>query len=92
MLRDLARVLRVGDREDEVFRLDALTRAGVGVDRLPYSLRILLESLLRMEDGGSVTAADIDALARREPLPSTRTRWWRRESIASFPASDPPAY
>jgi len=42
----------------EIFRLDA-----VGGDRLPYSLKILLENLLRNEDGVSVTAEDVEALA-----------------------------
>ena len=39
--------LKVGGRTFEIFRLDALARAGVDVHRLPYSLRILLENLLR---------------------------------------------
>ncbi|HYL51580.1 MAG TPA: aconitase family protein, partial [Acidimicrobiia bacterium] len=54
--------LSVGDRDYDVFRLDAV------VDdprRLPYSLRILLENLLRHEDGTNVTADDIRALADR---------------------------
>jgi aconitate hydratase len=55
--------LRVGDRDHEVFLLGALAREGFDVDRLPYSLRILLENLLRHEDGVTVTAADIRALA-----------------------------
>jgi len=56
--------LRVGDREYEIFRLDALEKAGLPVARLPYSLKILLENLLRTEDGRAVTAGDIEALAR----------------------------
>ena len=54
--------LSVGDRDYDIFRLDAV------VDdprRLPYSLRILLENLLRHEDGTNVTADDIRALADR---------------------------
>ncbi len=54
--------LRVGNDSYEVFRLDAV------VDdprQLPYSLRILLENLLRREDGANVTADDINALADR---------------------------
>ena len=43
--------LRVADTEYAVHRLDALERAGMRVDRLPFSLRILLENLLRREHG-----------------------------------------
>jgi aconitate hydratase len=60
-------VLRVGDREYEFFALDALARAGLPVHRLPYSLRILLENLLRAEDGAVVTRGDIEALAGWRP-------------------------
>jgi len=58
-------VLRVGGREYEIFRLDALDKAGPGLStaRLPYSLRILLENLLRNENGRSVTAEEIRSLA-----------------------------
>ncbi len=59
--------LKVGGRTFEIFRLDALARAGIDVCRLPYSLRILLENLLRTEDGVIVTAQDIEALARWTP-------------------------
>ncbi len=59
--------LRVGGRTFEIFRLDALIKAGIDVRRLPYSLRILLENLLRTEDGVIVTARDIEALARWTP-------------------------
>ncbi len=54
--------LRAGDGEYTVYRLDALA-AGHDVARLPYSLKVLLENLLRHEDGVNVTAADIEALA-----------------------------
>ncbi len=51
-----------------MFDPGALARAGIGrVDSLPFSIRILLENLLRHEDGVSVTADDIEALARWEP-------------------------
>jgi aconitate hydratase len=55
--------LRVEDREYEIYRLNALQEQGLDVSRLPYSLRILLENLLRHEDGVSVTRDDILALA-----------------------------
>jgi aconitate hydratase len=57
--------LRAGDRSYAYFRLDALERAGIGkLSRLPFSLRILLENLLRCEDGRAVKRDDIEALAR----------------------------
>jgi aconitate hydratase len=59
--------LRVGAREFEIFRFEALAREGVDVSRLPFSLRILLENLLRTENGVSVRREDIEALARWEP-------------------------
>ncbi|HQU16404.1 MAG: aconitate hydratase 1 [Chromatiales bacterium 21-64-14] len=54
--------LRVGDREYEVFRLAPLS-GRFDVARLPYSLKVLLENLLRHEDGVNVSANDIEALA-----------------------------
>src|SRR6202142_3193473 len=51
-----------GEREYEIFRLDALQQR-FDVARLPFSLKVLLENLLRTEGNGSVTAADIEALA-----------------------------
>jgi len=61
------RAFRVGGNQHEIFALGALERAGLPIARLPISLRILLENLLRREDGRSVSAADIEALARWEP-------------------------
>jgi aconitate hydratase len=51
--------LRVGDAGHEIFKLSAID----GVTRLPYSLKILLENLLRTEDGANITAEHIRALA-----------------------------
>ena len=49
----------------DVFRLDALSKAGVaGVDRLPYSMRVILEAALRNMDGFTVTEEDVLGLAR----------------------------
>ncbi|MFN3373559.1 MAG: aconitate hydratase, partial [Chloroflexus sp.] len=59
--------LTVGGRTYEIYRLDALANHGVNLARLPYSLRILLENLLRHEDGRTVTADDILALANWQP-------------------------
>ena len=55
--------LRVGAKEYEIYRLDALDKQGISTKHLPYSLRILLENLLRTEDGRNVTKDDIRALA-----------------------------
>jgi aconitate hydratase len=55
--------LRVGKHEFEIYRLNALEQHGCSVQHLPYSLRILLENLLRREDGKAVKADDIRALA-----------------------------
>jgi aconitate hydratase len=60
--------LTVGDRTYTIFRLDALERAGHSrAARLPFSLKILLENLVRFEDGRSVTKAQIAALADWDP-------------------------
>ncbi len=60
--------LTIGGRSVDIFRLDALTRAKVGsVATLPYSIRVLLENLLRNEDGKTVTRADIEAVANWDP-------------------------
>ncbi len=50
--------LTVGDQTYEIFRLDAVP----GSERLPFSLKVLLENLLRHEDGDTITADDIRAL------------------------------
>ncbi len=54
--------LEVGGRNYEVFRLGALQER-FDVARLPYSVKVLLENVLRLEDGRSVTAADVEAIA-----------------------------
>ena len=63
--------LAVGGKEYDIYRLDAVKEGHV--DRLPYSLKILLENLLRHEDGRDVTREDILALASWDPKaePST---------------------
>ena len=57
--------LSAGNRSYEIFSLAALPREKV--ERLPYSLKILLENLLRFEDGVNVTRADIEALLDWDP-------------------------
>jgi aconitate hydratase len=56
--------LKAGNKSYEIFRLNALEAKGLSLRRLPYSLRVLLENLLRQEDGKSVTADDIEFLAK----------------------------
>src|SRR5688572_17890159 len=59
--------LVVEDRTYEIFRLDALHKRGLEVSRLPFTLRVLLENLLRNEDGVAVTEGDVRALAQWNP-------------------------
>jgi len=60
--------IAVGSNKVELYRLDALVKANVGdVATLPYSLRILLENLLRHEDGKTVHPADVQAVASWNP-------------------------
>ena len=59
------RKLEAGGRSYEYFALDAIGEPNVG--RLPYSLKVLLENLLRHEDGRTVTREDILALAKADP-------------------------
>src|SRR2546423_6135328 len=72
--------LTVGNRSYDIFRIAVLERAGFNVQRLPYSLRVLLEMLLRTEDNRTVSAAHIDALAQWEPTAAPATE------IAFMPA------
>ena len=55
--------LEVDQTAYEIFRLDSVE----GSDKLPYSLKVLLENLLRTEDGANITADDIRALASWDP-------------------------
>jgi aconitate hydratase len=59
---DARATLKAGDREVEIFRLDAL-QSKFDVARLPFSLKVLLENLLRTEDGTAVRVEDIEGLA-----------------------------
>src|SRR5688572_12418601 len=61
-------VLKVGSESYDIFRLDRLEKAGFkNVPRLPVSLKVLLENLLRQEDNHHVDKADIEALANWDP-------------------------
>ena len=59
--------LAVADQTYIIYRLAALQKSFPEVSRLPYSLKVLLENLLRTENGRTVRAEDIEALARWEP-------------------------
>ncbi|MCC6217210.1 MAG: aconitate hydratase AcnA [Polyangiaceae bacterium] len=73
--------LSVGGRTFDYFSLPRFAeRAAVELDRLPFSLRILLENLLRMEDGNAVTREAILALARWNPAAEPN------DEIAFYPA------
>ncbi|WP_237047948.1 aconitate hydratase [Lentzea guizhouensis] len=61
--------LNVGDASYEVFRLSAVE----GAERLPFSLKILLENLLRTEDGANITADHVRALAGWDPAAEPNT-------------------
>src|SRR5690606_36264479 len=62
--------LEVNGKEYEIYRLQAVADAGLDVASLPYSLKILLENLLRTENGTDITAGDIRALAGWDPSAS----------------------
>ncbi|MFC1641410.1 aconitate hydratase AcnA [Myxococcota bacterium] len=73
--------LRLERRTLAYFSLPALAKKlGIGIDRLPYSLRILLENLLRHEDGRNVTRQEVEALARWDPKQNLT------QEIAFYPA------
>jgi aconitate hydratase len=65
--------LRAGGRTYEIFRLAALEEAGVAkLSRIPYSIKILLENLLRFEDGSTVKKSDIEYVAGWDPKAPAR--------------------
>jgi aconitate hydratase len=73
--------LDVAGTSYDIFRLDALAKRSIGhVDELPFSLKVLLENLLRCEDGRFVHPADIEALAEWKPNDAAR------KEIAFMPA------
>ena len=87
--------IRVGGEAVEIYSLPALERAGFGgVSRLPYSLKILLENLLRREDNAFVKSDDIRALAdwsatgkvEKEIGNHEIATWWRNST--SSPAAN----
>jgi len=70
--------LKVGTKEYEIYRLDALDKQGISTKHLPFSLRILLENLLRTEDGRNVTrkkcAPSRTGTANRSPKKKSPSR------------------
>src|SRR4029077_20644647 len=60
--------LKAAGRSYEIYRLDALERRGLSIGKLPSSLKILLENLLRREDGRVVRPEDVEKLARWEAM------------------------
>ncbi|MEO8096167.1 MAG: aconitate hydratase AcnA [Acidobacteriota bacterium] len=56
--------LRVGARTYKIFRLSALEKIGANLSRIPFSIKILLENLLRAEDGTTVKSTDIEYVAK----------------------------
>ncbi|MDH7571354.1 MAG: aconitase family protein, partial [Armatimonadota bacterium] len=60
-------LLRVDGKDYVFYHLAAMERAGFRVARLPYAMKVLLENLLRREDGRVVTADDVAALAGWDP-------------------------
>jgi aconitate hydratase len=73
--------LSVAGASYEIYRLDSLAKRSIGhVDELPFSLKVLLENLLRCEDGRFVHPEDIEALAEWKPIDAAR------KEIAFMPA------
>jgi aconitate hydratase A / 2-methylisocitrate dehydratase len=64
--------LQAGGRSYEIFRLAALEKAGYKLSRIPYSVKILLENLLRFEDGSTVKRSDIEYIAGWDPKAAAR--------------------
>ncbi len=58
--------LTVGGKTYKIYRLDALEKAGFDLKRIPISVKVLLENLLRFEDGRIVKRSDIEYVARRD--------------------------
>src|SRR5271170_376465 len=69
---DAAGELRVGSRTYQIYRLAALEKAGVNLTRVPFSIKILLENLLRFEDNLTVRRSDIEYVAGWDPAAPAR--------------------
>ena len=64
--------LRVDGRKYRIYRLQALEKAGFNLRRVPFSIKILLENLLRFEDGLTVKRSDIEYVAAWDPKAAAR--------------------
>ena len=60
---DARDTLTVGENDYEIYRLDAVP----GTEKLPYSLKVLAENLLRTEDGANITKDHIESIAKWDP-------------------------
>src|SRR5215210_765560 len=68
-----ASVLKVKDHSYQIYRLEALDKAGLGnTSKIPFSIRILLENLLRFEDDRTVRSTDIEYVAKWDPTAKPR--------------------
>jgi aconitate hydratase len=71
MVHDLFKsrdILKVGDKQYVIYRLNALEKAGLTrLDRLPFSIRVLLEAVLRQCNGKEITQADVEHIAKWTP-------------------------
>ena len=77
-----ASTLRVNKRDYKIYRLDSLEKAGISkLNRIPFSIKVLLENLLRFEDGRTVKRSDIEYVAK-----------WQRERSARDSTSARRAY
>lgn len=74
------RDLRVKTQSFKIFHLPTLEKSNYSFSKLPYSIKILLENLLRHEDGKTVTASDIETLLKWDGKPSSQ------KEIAFMPA------
>src|SRR6202451_3119824 len=64
--------LNVDGRKYTIFSLPALERRGFALARLPYSIKVMLENVLRREDGVVVTAEQVEAVGHWQPQPGER--------------------
>jgi aconitate hydratase len=79
-------VLKVGDKEYVIYRLDALEKAGLtNLERLPFSIRIVLEAALRQCNDHEITQTDVKNIAAWTPLPSP-SQGGSRPGIPFLPA------
>jgi aconitate hydratase len=67
-----AATLRAGDHSYQIFRLEALEKSGANLSRLPFSIKVLIENLLRHEDGVTVKASDIEYVTKWDGKPEPK--------------------